>query len=619
MSGVRQAPDRDAANAAPSNRPPTHMTIEHLTEDPGTQPGPQYKHRPVSDVGASVLLGPLGRHGVASSVTESRRYEGAMTVMRSLRYRHLISIPLLALATTAGAQSSDDSLVGLATRAAARLAVIQTPGSGPRTDLTLEDAIARALERNLDIAVQRLTPLVVDLNLAQALSAYSPTFDTSLSTNSSTSPSSTQLDGGQRVVSDRKVINTGITQAVAWGGGRYTVDFNNNRNASTNTFSSFNPSYRSSFQGSYTQPLLRGFRIDSTRQQIQVTRINRDIADIDLRQLLTNTVSSVQDAYWDLVYATGTLEVQRQALELAETLIRDNEARVEIGTMAPIEIVSARSEAAQRRQSLAQAEQNLATAELALKQLIVGGTDDEYWAATLNPVDLPTLEVPPIDLEEAIRTALDERTDIARSRRQLDINNVNLSSLSNSRLPAVDLVGTYQLQGQGGTRFNRTGLGGSVFQEIPGGIGDAFNQLYDVDFPTWNIQLNVSYPLGQSAADAQYARARIQVQQVQAQLRQLGLQVATEVTNAVLQIQGISRRIEASTAARELAEEQLAAEQSKFAAGLQTNFFVVQAQRDLATAQDTELRAILDQQKALVEFDRVQRTSLSGAGISIVQ
>ncbi len=539
--------------------------------------------------------------------------------MRSLRYRHLISIPLLALATTAGAQSSDDSLVGLATRAAARLAVIQIPGSGPRTDLTLEDAIARALERNLDIAVQRLNPLVVDLNLAQALSAYSPTFDTSLSTNSSTSPSSTQLDGGQRVVSDRKVVNTGITQAVAWGGGRYTVDFNNNRQASTNTFSSFNPSYRSSFQGSYTQPLLRGFKIDSTRQQIQVTRINRDIADIDLRQLLTNTVSSVQDAYWDLVYATGTLEVQRQALELAETLIRDNEARVEIGTMAPIEIVSARSEAAQRRQSLAQAEQNLATAELALKQLIVGGTDDEYWAATLNPVDLPTLEVPPIDLEEAIRTALDERTDIARSRRQLDINNVNLSSLSNSRLPAVDLVGTYQLQGQGGTRFNRTGLGGLVFQEIPGGIGDAFNQLYDVDFPTWNLQLTVSYPLGQSAADAQYARARIQVQQVQAQLRQLGLQVATEVTNAVLQIQGIARRIEASTAARELATEQLAAEQSKFVAGLQTNFFVVQAQRDLATAQDTELRAILDQQKALVEFDRVQRTSLSGAGISIVQ
>ncbi len=539
--------------------------------------------------------------------------------MRSVRYRHLVSIPLLALATTAGAQSSDEGLVGLATQAAARLAVIQTPGSGPRSDLTLEDAIARALERNLDIAVERLNPQVVDLTLAQALSAYRPTFDTSFSNNSRTNPSSTQLDGGEAVVSDTAVINAGITQAVAWGGGSYTVDFNNNRSTSNSFFTSFNPGYRSVFQGSYTQPLLRGFKIDATRQQIQVTRINRDIADIDLRQTMTNTVSSVRNAYWDLVYATQTLAVQRQALELAETLIRDNEARVEIGTMAPIDIVQARSEAAARRQTLAQAEQNLATAELALKQLIVGGTDDEYWAATLNPVDLPTLDVQPIDLEAAIRVALDERTDIARSRRQLDINNVNLSSMSNSRLPAVDLVGSYQLQGQGGTRFLRSGLGGSVFDEIPGGIGDAFDQLFDAAFPVWTVQLNVSYPIGQSAADAAYARARIQVQQVQAQLRQLGLQVATEVTNAVVQIQGIARRIEASIAARELAEEQLAAEQSKFGAGMSTNFFVVQAQRDLATAQDTELRAILDQQKALVEFDRVQRTSLSQAGISIVQ
>jgi len=129
----------------------------------------------------------------------------------------------------------------------------------------------------------------------------------------------------------------------------------------------------------------------------------------------------------------------------------------------------------------------------------------------------------------------------------------------------------------------------------------------------------VSYPIGQSSADASYARARIQVQQVQAQLRQLELQIATEVTTAVVQLRGLERRIEAATAARELAAEQLAAEQSRFEAGLTTNFFVVQAQRDLSAAQDTELRAILDQQKALVELDRVQRTSLSRAGISIVQ
>ena len=521
--------------------------------------------------------------------------------------------------STASAQNRDADISDLVAQATARLAAMQTPGTGPDVDLTLEDAIARALERNLDIAVERLNPQVIDLSLAQALSAYRPSFDTAFSNNSRTNPSSTQLDGGEAVISDTASINSGISQAVAWGGGSYTVNFNNNRSASTNAFSSFNPSYRSTFQASYTQPLLRGFKIDPTRQQIQVTRINRDIADIDLRQTMTNTVSSVRNAYWDLVYANQTVGVQLQALELAESLIRDNEARVEIGTLAPIDVVQARSEAAARRQTLAQAEQNLATAELVLKQLIVGGTDDDYWGATLNPIDLPTPNPEPIDIGGTIRRALDERTDLARSRRQLDINNVNLSSMRNNTLPSVDLTGSYQLQGQGGTRFLRSGLGGNVTTEIPGGISDAFNQLFDAAFPVWTVQLNVSYPIGQSAADASYARARIQVQQVQAQLRQLELQVATEVTNAVLQVQAIARRIEASTAARELAGEQLAAEQSRFDAGLTTNFFVVQAARDLAAAQDTELRAILDQQKALVELDRVQRTSLSGAGISIVQ
>ena len=541
--------------------------------------------------------------------------------MRFLRNGSVLSLTTLVLvATPATAQPQPDPAIeSLVAQATARLAAVQVPGAGPQVDLTLDDAVARALERNLDLAVQRLSPQVFDLTLAQQRSAYLPTLNSNLSSSSRTNPSSTQLDGGESIVSDTAVYNGGMSQAVEWGGGNYTLNFNNNRSASTNFFSSFNPSYRSSFQASYTQPLLRGFKIDPTRQQIQVTRINRDIADIDLRQAITNTVSEVRNAYWDLVYATQNLAVQQQALDLAEELIRDNEARVEIGTLAPIDVVQARSEAAARRQSLAAAEQSLAVAELALKQLVVDSTQDEFWTATINPVDLPNLSPEPIDLEQAVRAAIDQRTDIARSRRQLDINEVNLSAMSNNRLPAVDLTASYQLQGQGGTRFLRTGLGGAVMTEIPGGPSDAFNQMFDADFPAWTVQLNVSYPLGQSAADAAYARARLQTQQVQAQLSQLQLQVATEVTNAVVQIRAIERRIEAATAARELAEEQLAAEQTRFDAGLTTNFFVVQAQRDLATAQDTELRAILDQQKALVELDRVQRTSLSSAGIQIIQ
>ena len=543
-----------------------------------------------------------------------------MWLAEQYRLRVCLVFTLIALAASAArAQTADERIDSLIEQAAARLEIVQTPESGPRVDLTLEDSIARALERNLDLVVQRLNPMVFDLSLAQQLAFYRPTVNANVSNSSRTNPSSTQLDGGEAVVSDTATINGGLDQAVQWGGGNYTVNWNNNRSASTNAFSSFNPSYRATVQASYTQPLLRGFKIDTTRQQIQVTRINRAIADIDLRQTITNTVSSVRNAYWDLLYATGTLAVQQQALDLAEELIRDNEARVEIGTLAPIDVVQARSEAAARRQSLAQAEQVLATAELALKQLIVSGTNDDYWTSTLNPVDQPTLDVPPIDLAAAIRTALADRTDLARSRRQLDINDVNLSAMRNNTLPSVDLTGTYQLQGQGGTRFLRSGLGGTVTTEIPGGIGDAFDQLFDADFPVWTVQVNLSYPLGQSAADAALARAQLQKRQVTAQLQQLQLQVATEVTNAVVQIEAIERRIDAAIASRELAQEQLDAEQSRFEAGLTTNFFVVQAQRDLSAAQDTELRAILDQQKALVELDRVQRTSLSNAGISIIQ
>jgi len=543
-----------------------------------------------------------------------------MWLAEQYRLRVCLVFTLIAVAASAArAQTADERIDSLIEQAAARLEIVQTPESGPRVDLTLEDSIARALERNLDLVVQRLNPMVFDLSLAQQLAFYRPTVNANISNSSRTNPSSTQLDGGEAVVSDTATVNGGLDQAVQRGGGNYTVNWNNNRSASTNAFSSFNPSYRATVQASYTQPLLRGFKIDTTRQQIQVTRINRAIADIDLRQTITNTVSSVRNAYWDLLYATGTLAVQQQALDLAEELIRDNEARVEIGTLAPIDVVQARSEAAARRQSLAQAEQVLATAELALKQLIVSGTNDDYWTSTLNPVDQPTLDVPPIDLAAAIRTALADRTDLARSRRQLDINDVNLSAMRNNTLPSVDLTGTYQLQGQGGTRFLRSGLGGNVTTEIPGGVGDAFDQLFDADFPVWTVQVNLSYPLGQSAADAALARAQLQKRQVTAQLQQLQLQVATEVTNAVVQIEAIERRIDAAIASRELAQEQLDAEQSRFEAGLTTNFFVVQAQRDLSAAQDTELRAILDQQKALVELDRVQRTSLSNAGISIIQ
>ncbi len=487
-----------------------------------------------------------------------------------------------------------------------------------RFDLTLDDAIQRALDRNLDIVVERINPQVLDLTLAQQEAFYRPTFGINVNANSRTTPSATQLDGGDITETDTSNFDVSVNQPVKLGGGSLSVGFDNNRQETTNAFSSFNPGYRSAFVTQYTQPLLRGFRIDDSRSQIKVTQINRDISKIDLRQTITNTVADVENSYWELLYSIGSVAVQQQALELAEQLVRDNRARVEIGILAPIDVVQSQAEAASRRQTLVQAQQVLRTSELVLKRLIVSGTQDELWISEINPVDQPRLNQPPIDIRSAVANALGQRTDLSRAKRQQDINQLNVRTLRNNTLPALDLVGTFNLQGQGGNQLVRNFLGGEAGQVIPGGYFDAIEQIVDARFPLWTIGLEMSVPIGTSSDEAALERARLQIRQIDAELRQLELTVATEVTNAALQVESIREWIAAAKASRELAEQQLVAEESKFEVGMSTNFFVVQAQRDLATARDAELRAILDYQKALVEFERLQETSLGPTGISIV-
>ncbi len=541
--------------------------------------------------------------------------------------RRLCAVCLAAAATLVAPAAQAQILVPTGTVdpeevASARQSAQPDPSFG-RYDLTLDDAIERALERNLDIAVQRINPLVQDLAIVTANSAFLPFASSSFGLNQSTFPNRTLFDGGglegSSIVTDRGNYDVGINQQVKWGGGQYSIAWDSNRSESTNIFNSFNPSYSANMSLSYTQPLLRGFRTDQRRTQLVVSQINRDVSDINLEQTITNTLSNVRSRYWDLVYANASVGVQEQALALAEQLVRDNQVRVEIGTLAPIDVVQAESEAAARRQALAQAMQVLRTAELALKQLIVGGTSDELWTAELNPIDEPQIEATPIDLEAAIAGALERRTDIERVRRQLNINDANVENLRNSTLPALDLIGSYQVTGQGGPRVIRDNIfGGGVATEIPGGYADALGSVVRNEYPFWSVGLQMSYPLGQSADKAAYERARLQLQQTTAQIRQIELQIATEVSNAALQIDAIQERIEAASAARELAEEQLRAEESRFEVGLSTNFFVVQAQRDLATAQDNELRAILDFQLALIEFERAQRSSLGAAGITVI-
>lgn len=496
---------------------------------------------------------------------------------------------------------------------------VATAQAGAPYNVSLDDAVKLALEHNLDIQVERLNPQTFDFAIAALESTFQPNFTSAFTNNNQVSFPSTQLTTSAPSLTTGNVFwNTGIAQSLKWGGASYAVGFNNRRTDSSNEFALRNPSYNSSINLAFVQPILRGFKTDGVRSQLQVTQINQDISEVQLKATITNTLSNVRNAYWDYLFSIQAVEVANQSLALADKLVDDNKTRVEIGTMAPIDVVQAEAEAATRRQTLAQVEATMRTAELALKRLIVSGTEDPIWRASLVPTDRPDFRPERVDIEAAVRKALENRTDLDQARKQLQGNDVTIEGLRNAVLPALDLSVNYGLAGLGGTQFERDRLGGAILRTFPGGYSQALNNISNFDAPNWSFGLNLTYPIGTSAADAGLARARLQIQQTQAQIRQLELNAATEVTNAALQVESNLKRVEAASAARELAQRRLEAEQSKFEVGMSTNYFVVQAQRDLRDSQNVELRTMLDYRKSLVDFERVQETSLSRAGITVV-
>jgi outer membrane protein TolC len=549
----------------------------------------------------------------------------------------LLCVALAAGSTPAFAQRVTDEHVQELIRAAAERVGAQTgtpiatpqPGTTsdarPQVQLTLDDAVKLALDRNLDIAVQRLNPATYDYSIAGLRATFRPTLVSQLSHNSTNNPSTNTISGGTgagaAISQGNSTFNGGLSQSIPWGGGNFTLTLNNSKATTSSLNTLFNPRFDTNWSAQYVQPLLRNFKIDTTRQQLVVTKLNQDISEIQLQASIVNIVSNVRNAYWDLVFATQAVEVARQSVALADQLVADNQTRVEIGTMAPIDVVQAQSQAATQRQNLANAEGTRRTAEIALKRLIVSGAEDANWNAAITPVDRPEFAPQPIDVAAAVRRGLENRTDLQQARKNLQVNDTTLKYLNNQTLPQADLTARYGLVGIGGTRYERAvgaGGNGTVLNSFPGGYGDALSTLFNSQYPTWQVALNVSYPIGTSSADANIARARIQQNQVEAQLKQIELQIATDITNAATNVQSNVERVQAAQAAREFAQRTLEAEQSKFEVGMSTNYFVVQAQRDLATAQNNELQAVLAYRKSLVELERLQQTSLSSSNITIL-
>lgn len=487
------------------------------------------------------------------------------------------------------------------------------PPAGPVLRLTSEEAVTLALEQNLGIQAERLGPQIQDYAVASARAAFTPAFFTTLTTRNESSPPDSFLAGAAPTVSeDRFSTTAGVQQVLPWGG-NYQVTWSGSRTETTR-FTNFNPQLFSSMFAQVTQPLLRNFKIDSFRQQLLVSRNQREIADVQLRQTVEGTRRNVRNAYWDLVGALAAHQVQLQSLELARQQFRNNQRRVEVGTMAPIDIVEAEAEVARNDEALIVAEANIRSAEDRLRALMLNPGRPDFWALRIEPAEQPALQPQAIDVDGAITNALANRTDLIETRKLIEQSDISVRYFSNQRLPDVNLNATYNAIAFGGTEFEfgQTGFPPPIIGQTQRSFRSVLGDVFGLDFPTWTFGVTIGYPIGTSTAEAGLARARLQKSQSQTSLKGLELQVATAVRDVGRSVTTNLKRVQATQVARQLSEKRLEAEQKKFSVGMSDTFRVLQAQRDLAVARNQELRAIIDYNKALVDFQAIQVAPLGG-------
>ncbi len=495
--------------------------------------------------------------------------------------------------------------------------------AGPRVNLTIDDAVQRGTEKNIDIAVARITPQLTDYTIAGLEANYRLNLTSSANnTKATTLPQQTTQGINTPTTSVRESWSAGLAKNLYRGGGTYNINWTNGRLNNQSTVNLRNPQFTSGITGALVQPLWRGFKMDNTRASLLTNRLSQENDEITLQTTMTSTQANVRNAYWDLVFAIQAVEVAQNSYDLAARLVQDNQSRVEIGTLAPIDVVTAQAEQATRRQTLVQAQATVRTSELSLKRLIVSGTDDPLWTSSINPVDRPASTPEPINLEAAVTRALGSRTDLQQSKNNLKISDINLRNQVDATKPQLNLTANYGLNGLGGPQFilgppdPQTGIR-PPSQTIPSGYFDALRNIGGFDAPTWTIGFTFAYPLGQSAQEATVGRSKLSLRQTEANMKALELQIATDVTNAALTVQSSLESVQASAVASELSQRRLEAAQSKMDVGMATNYEVVQAQRDFADARNNELRAILTYRKALVNFETVQTVGSRGVTAAI--
>jgi HAE1 family hydrophobic/amphiphilic exporter-1 len=499
------------------------------------------------------------------------------------------------------------AIIGLAAGASAQTTVPAT------LRLTVDEAVKMALEHNVDLKADRLDPQISDTRVAAAAGAFKPSINTSVQSNNQLQPPTSFLIP-TATRTDAVTSNAGFAQRLPWFGTTYNIGWSTTHTNSNSFLNSYNPLLQSGLSLNVSQPLVRDLFIDAARQQLAVTRTNRDIADTRLLESLVHTTAGVKAAYWNLVSARFTVDARRSALELAQELVRVNKAKVDVGSSPPLDLVSARAEVAGNQEQLIIAETAVKQAEDRLRVLIFDPTVRDNWTIQIDPIDSPPVGTATVDVDAAVTKALDSRADLQRVRKDMTNADTAVKYAGNQRLPDVRFNASYQASGLGGTQVLRTGgFPGTIVG--PGTVtdfGSVLGQLFAHDYPTWAAGVSVTYPIGGSADQANYARTKLERSQAGEHLKSAQAKAIQQIREAAWKIEMDAKRIETTRAARELAEQRLDAERKRFEVGMSTSFLVIQAQRDMAQAKTNELGAVLSYDLSLVDYEALQQAGPAG-------
>ena len=491
----------------------------------------------------------------------------------------------------------------------------------PTLELTLLEAAEMALGHNLQVRINKFAPQVQAENITSARARFDPsvTFDVPSVFGRNTSQGTSTLAGGNIVTDETFGGGFGFSHLLEYGT-NYSINWTAQRRFSTNTFSTFNPNFSSTLRVQLTQPLLRNFGRENNISQIVIAQDNLEVSMETFRNQVQQTILSVYEAYWQLVFAEDDLAVKELSLDLARQQFERNKVQVEIGTLAPIETIQAEQQEATNELQLTQARQALADASDNLRRLLnVAAGTQAGWDVALVAADEPQVTDEVIDLEEAINQALERDPQLRSLRIGARTRALSVRTARNALLPQVNFSGSIVLSGQGGDTLIRSGdFGSSEILEIQeGGFSDALRNLSSGEFRNWQVGLQVQFPINNWAAKAQHAQAIINERQLLVQIADREQQLRVDITKAVRQVTSGAQQVAQATVARVLAERQLDAEERKFAVGTTTNFEVLTFQRDLANARTAELQAITNYMNSGARLEQAKGTLLESLGMSI--